>query len=91
MDHQYYAANVDISNEDIKNERENEICIEEKDGDAFLIDLYRERSFLYDKSHNDFKNKIIRDNAWNEISKIMQDKHGELNIIFYSIAFITYY
>lgn len=40
------------------------IVIEEKEGDDFLIELYRERIYLYDKSHRDFKNKIIKENAW---------------------------
>ena len=39
------------------------IVIEEKKGDDFLIKLYRERKFLYDKSHRDFKNKQIKENA----------------------------
>ncbi|KYQ54062.1 hypothetical protein ALC60_07031, partial [Trachymyrmex zeteki] len=46
------------------------IAIEEKEGDDFLIELYRERKFLYDKSHRDFKNKQIKENAWFEISTI---------------------
>lgn len=73
-DHQYYHSNAYIYSEDIPNETEN-ISIEEKDSDALLIELYRERPFLYNKGHNDFKNKIIKDNAWNEISKIMRNKN----------------
>lgn len=76
MDHQYSessAYNEYICTNEELNEKENVISIEEKDGDAFLIELYRERPFLYNKAHKDFKNKIIKDNAWNEVSKIMQN------------------
>lgn len=51
------------------------ITIEEKDGDNYLIELYRERQCLYDKSHRDFKNKLIKENVWSEISTIMQEKN----------------
>ncbi|XP_024893637.1 uncharacterized protein LOC112468611 [Temnothorax curvispinosus] len=43
----------------------------EKSGDGFLIKLYRERSFLYDKRNPTFKDKLMKQNAWNEISKTM--------------------
>ena len=48
--------------------------IEEKEGDDVLIELYKERRFLYDNSHQDFKNKQKKENAWIEISHIMQLK-----------------
>jgi len=47
------------------------INIEEKSGDELLIELYRERPFLYDKSNVNFKDCIMKQNAWIEISKIM--------------------
>jgi len=50
-------------------------AIEEKEGDDFLIELYRERKYLYDKSHRDFKDKQKKENAWFEISTIMQQKN----------------
>ncbi|XP_067205455.1 uncharacterized protein [Linepithema humile] len=76
-DHEYCESNICESyvyNQEISNEQEN-IAIEEKNGDAFLIELYRERLFLYNKRHNDFKDRIIKDNAWNEMSKIMLNKN----------------
>lgn len=45
--------------------------IEEKSGDDFLIELFRQRSYLYDKENLNFKNTAMKQNAWNEISKIM--------------------
>lgn len=45
-----------------------------KEGDDYLIELYIERKHLYDKSHRDFKNKQIRENAWVKISNTMQEK-----------------
>ncbi|XP_039310476.1 uncharacterized protein LOC113005591 [Solenopsis invicta] len=75
MDHQYCFDMQYVCNEDISNEKKSDIFIEEKDGDSFLIKLYRERPFLYNKGHKDFKDKLIKDNASNEISKIMQDKN----------------
>ncbi|XP_011161138.1 uncharacterized protein LOC105196748 isoform X2 [Solenopsis invicta] len=50
------------------------VTIEEKEGDDVLIELYKERKFLYDNSHQDFKNKQKKENAWIEISHIMQLK-----------------
>ncbi|XP_071652937.1 uncharacterized protein [Temnothorax longispinosus] len=52
-------------------EPESIITIEEKSGDELLIELYRERPFLYDKSNNNFKDSAMKQNAWSEISKIM--------------------
>lgn len=53
--------------------------------------MYRERPFLYNKGHNDFKNKLIKDNAWNEISKIMRDKnYGKLQILFFTQYFLLH-
>lgn len=45
--------------------------LEEKSGDELLIELYRERPFLYDKSNASFKDSLMKQNAWIEISKIM--------------------
>lgn len=47
------------------------VNIEEKKGDELLIELYRERPFLYDKSNASFKDCLMKQNAWIEISKIM--------------------
>ncbi|XP_077278706.1 uncharacterized protein LOC143906466 isoform X1 [Temnothorax americanus] len=47
----------------------------EKMGDDYLIELYRERRFLYDKSHQDFRDNELKNNAWKEISSIMQSKN----------------
>ncbi|KAL0115678.1 hypothetical protein PUN28_010897 [Cardiocondyla obscurior] len=52
------------------NEQDN-IILEERSGDEFLIELFRERSFLYDKSNKNFKNILMKENAWKEISKAM--------------------
>lgn len=70
-DHQDYCS-IAIT-EDIRNSSDDSenIIIEEKSGDDFLIELFRERSFLYDKSNSNFKNILMKQNAWNEISKTM--------------------
>ncbi|XP_039310142.1 uncharacterized protein LOC105207291 isoform X2 [Solenopsis invicta] len=49
------------------------INVEEKQGDELLIELYRERVFLYDKSNANYKNFLMKENAWIEISKIMTE------------------
>ncbi|XP_025155200.1 uncharacterized protein LOC112588710 [Harpegnathos saltator] len=47
--------------------------------DDFLIELYRERPFLYDKRNSNFKDTLMKQNAWNEISKTMiQTNCGDL-------------
>ena len=33
--------------------------------------LHRERPFLYDKKNSNFKNILMKENAWKKISKIM--------------------
>lgn len=88
-DHEYYESNEYVCSEDLSNERENDISMEEKDADALLIELYKKHPFLYDKTHNDFKNKIIRANAWKEISKVMQNKQfGESQILIFLLIII---
>ncbi|KAL6266180.1 hypothetical protein P5V15_003040 [Pogonomyrmex californicus] len=47
------------------------INIETKNDDELLIELYRERPFLYDKSNVNFKDALMKQNTWIEISKIM--------------------
>ncbi|XP_074030549.1 uncharacterized protein [Leptinotarsa decemlineata] len=43
-----------------------------------LINLYREREVLWNPVHNDYKNKIKKLDAWNDISKIMKGDTGEV-------------
>ncbi|KYM94016.1 hypothetical protein ALC62_15373 [Cyphomyrmex costatus] len=73
-DHQSYCSTNESSNfsENVEcfDDSEN-IIIEEKGGDEFLIALYRERPFLYDKKNPNFKDTLMKENAWNEISKTM--------------------
>ncbi|XP_077278708.1 uncharacterized protein LOC143906466 isoform X2 [Temnothorax americanus] len=52
----------------------------EKMGDDYLIELYRERRFLYDKSHQDFRDNELKNNAWKEISSIMQSKNMDITV-----------
>ncbi|XP_011689937.1 PREDICTED: uncharacterized protein LOC105451269 [Wasmannia auropunctata] len=74
-DHQNYCgtSDTDISQNielSFSNESEN-LIFNEKSGDEFLIALYRERPFLYDKQNQNFKDTLMKQNAWNEISKTM--------------------
>lgn len=71
----YCKMTADLSNE-ISIDDWNDNCklahnIDEKKGDEFLIELYRECPFLYDKSNASFKDCLMKENAWIEISKIM--------------------
>lgn len=72
-DHENYAALINIGAEDetCDDPDNEEIIVEEKSGDKFLIKLYRERSFLYDKKNPNFKDTSMKENGWEEISKIM--------------------
>lgn len=84
MDHQYSSC---IRNEEWFEKEEVidgtgnimdeiNICVPEKIGDEYLIELYRERRFLYDKRHRDFKDNELKKTAWEEISSIMtKDKN----------------
>ncbi|XP_066596989.1 uncharacterized protein [Prorops nasuta] len=68
----YYDDNDDPDEPIVSNdvvEHNNNV----KDGDELLIDLYKERSFLYDKRNRNFKDIIMKTNAWTEISRIMTD------------------
>lgn len=78
MSDHYYSLNpcTDdsiIYHEDI--ESASDVIIEEKEGDDYLIELYRERKHLYDKNDNNFKDKQMKENAWMEISTIMQQRN----------------
>ena len=93
-DHQDYCTMLthkNIDNQDIGNvfdDSEN-IIIEEKSGDDFLIELFRERSFLYDKSNPNFKDTLMKHNAWNEISKTMIETNcGKKNCFYFIIVIV---
>nr|XP_012217815.1 PREDICTED: uncharacterized protein LOC105669428 [Linepithema humile] len=88
MDHQYSSYNIqneewlDIKDEEIIIETDNgdatdtNIYVPDKTGDDYLIKLYRERKFLYDKKHRDFRDNELKIDAWKEISTIMiKDKN----------------
>ncbi|XP_070162285.1 uncharacterized protein [Polyergus mexicanus] len=86
MDHQYSSyiwneessdtMNKEIIELDIESVTDANIHVPEKMGDDYLIELYRERRFLYDKKNRDFKNNEIKNNAWKEMSLIMtKDKN----------------
>lgn len=73
-DHESYCDYVDelnIGAEDVLEDYNSENVIVEERNDDFLIELYRERPFLYDKKNSNFKNILMKENAWKEISKIM--------------------
>lgn len=81
----YCNINADIANKVSIDDWDNDcddpihINIDEKKGDELLIELYRERPFLYDKSDTNFKNSLMKQSAWTEISKIMIETNcGEL-------------
>lgn len=76
-DHINYCNSIaDLSDEISTDDCDNgcipaSVDIEEKSGDKLLIELYRERPFLYDKSNASFKDCLMKQNAWIEIFKIM--------------------
>ncbi|XP_018308414.1 uncharacterized protein, partial [Mycetomoellerius zeteki] len=76
-DHLKYC-NISDSSVEINTEDYTDINIEEKKGDELLIELYRERTFLYDKSNINFKDCLMKQNAWLEISKIMTQICGDM-------------
>lgn len=39
---------------------------------GILIELVKSCTFIYDKTHKDFKNKSVRVKAWKTISRIME-------------------
>lgn len=39
---------------------------------GILIELVKSCTFIYDKTHKDFKNKSVRAKAWKTISRIME-------------------
>jgi len=55
--------------------KDDDSKIDEKKGENYLIALYRERYFLYDKRDKNFKDNEMKINAWSEISKIMIEKN----------------
>lgn len=80
MYHLYFCQVPDeaFKNEVAENNNPNkndDLNIDEKVGDDYLIDLYRERRFLYDKRDKNFKDNVMKETAWLEISKIMIEKN----------------
>lgn len=43
------------------------------DTDGQLIELVEQFSFIYDRKHPDFKNKVAKENAWQTMSEILND------------------
>lgn len=86
-DHQNYCNRfineISISTqetEDFSDDVESIVCTE-KSSDDFLIELYKERPFLYDKRNQNFKDAAMKQNAWEEISKIMIETNcGNLSL-----------
>jgi len=76
MDHSYsYEFLEESFDNEISVNKDDDLKIDKKKGDNCLIDLYRERRFLYDKQDKNFKNNEMKANAWSEISKIMIEKN----------------
>jgi len=81
MDRSYsYEFLEESFDNEISVNKDDDLKIDEKKGDNYLIDLYRERRFLYDKQDKNFKNNEMKANAWSEISKIMIEKNCGLYI-----------
>lgn len=80
-DHQYYhnsfPSEDSLETKDIQDFSNDfgSVTDEKKSGDEWLIELYKERPFLYDKKNPDFKNTSMKQKAWNEISKTMIAKN----------------
>lgn len=73
-DHQNYCNNFTYDNiKDVESFSHNSEStnVREKNGDDVLIELFKQREFLYDKNDPDFKNSTIKQKAWMEISKMM--------------------
>lgn len=51
-----------------------------KYGDELLIDLVRSRPYLYDKTHREYKDMKMKENAWGEMADVM-NMTGKLIII----------
>jgi len=78
MDHSYsyeFLEKYFDENNEMSINKDDDLKIDEKEGEDYLIDLYRERRFLYDKRDKNFKNNEMKANAWSEISKIMIEKN----------------
>jgi len=76
MDHSYsYEFLEESFDNEMSTNKDDDLKIDEKEGEDYLIDLYRERRFLYDKRDKNFKNNEMKANAWSEISKIMIEKN----------------
>ena len=56
-----------------------------KENDEFFLDMIKVRPCLYDKTLKEYQDKIVTENAMEEIAFIMQEAG---NIHFYSFALI---
>ncbi|XP_025265101.1 transcription factor Adf-1-like [Camponotus floridanus] len=81
MDHTFYFYDFQYQNDfnelnnedDSQNEEENSYGVDQNGiaGDALLISLVRNYSYLYNKELTDFKDIIKKQNAWTEIGNIL--------------------
>ncbi|KAK4877002.1 hypothetical protein RN001_009508 [Aquatica leii] len=53
--------------------------------DATLIELVRQFEVLYNRRHRDFKNKLVRENAWQSIAVILNDTPENVEIRWVSL------
>lgn len=68
MDHSYACEfeneiyNIKVADNNTLNDMDD-VKVDEKVGDDYLIDLYRERRFLYDKQDKTLKDNAMKENA----------------------------
>lgn len=69
---------------------ENEIFLQlHKESDDLFLDLVNTYPALYDKSHKHYSDRVVKANAWAEISSIAQ-MTGKVLISLYSLKFLLF-
>ncbi|XP_066589208.1 uncharacterized protein [Prorops nasuta] len=76
-DHNNYAKMLTNNNLVESEEEDYEMYFTLKRGEELLIELFKERPFLYDNQHPGFKDITARQNAWMDISKIMIENNDD--------------
>lgn len=77
--HDYYKLRriddrvEDTTFENVDNVDTKYLTQSQKHGDELLIDLVRSRPFLYDKKLIEYRDNNMKENAWAEISSILEN------------------
>lgn len=73
----------DDNDDDEEEEGDSSYEYSEEELDAILVDVVKNYSFLYDKTHSDFKDIYKKERTWAEISNMLHLSGKSIHFIYY--------